>query len=76
MSFVELIMPSAAAVSDSNIEDIEDIIAKGSSPEDVRHQARKHIIPRAKKFTKQSTDNIQTDSYVPGIYKFNKICTL
>lgn len=62
-------MPSAAIMSDAGVEDIEDIVAKGSSAEDVRHQTRKHIVPRAKKFTKQSTDNIQTDSYVPGTQK-------
>ncbi|KAJ8306384.1 hypothetical protein KUTeg_016929 [Tegillarca granosa] len=65
----KVIMPSAAIMSDAGVEDIEDIVAKGSSAEDVRHQTRKHIVPRAKKFTKQSTDNIQTDSYVPGTQK-------
>ena len=60
------VMPSAC---DSMVDDIEDIVAKGTSVDDIRHPSgRNHVVPRAKRLTKTDIKkDLQADSFIPGL---------
>ena len=50
------------------MEDIEDLIGSGDPTPEGRNNARKHVVPRAKKFKQKdgSTEKVSADSIVPG----------
>lgn len=56
------------AAFDTGLDDIEDIVAKGTSAEDIRHTAgRKHVVPKAKRYGKSVKPDVAIgDSFIPG----------
>lgn len=55
----------------SAVDDIEDIVAKGTSADDIRHTAGyTQIVPRPKRLTKMDrTKVVKADSFIPGTQK-------
>lgn len=53
----------------SAVDDIEDIVAKGTSADDIRHTAGyTQIVPRPKRLTKMDrTKVVKADSFIPGL---------
>lgn len=53
----------------SAVDDIEDIVAKGTSADDIRHTAGyTQIVPRPKRLTKtERTKVVKADSFIPGL---------
>lgn len=51
-----------------DVDDIEDIVAKGTSADDIRHTTgRKHVVPKAKRYGKSmNSDEVHGDSFIPG----------
>jgi hypothetical protein len=54
----------------SAVDDIEDIVAKGTSADDIRHTAGyTQVVPRPKRLTKtERTKVVKADSFIPGAY--------
>ena len=64
------IFRSMPVAVDGGLDDIEDIVSKATDLHDIRHENRKHVVPKAKRFTKSSTvasETVQADSLIPGI---------
>ena len=53
----------------SAVDDIEDIVAKGTSADDIRHTAGyTQVVPRPKRLTKtERTKVLKADSFIPGL---------
>ena len=56
-------------VCDENIiDDIEDIVGVGHDT-DLRSGNKKHVVPKAKKFSGKNVTSVSADSVIPGINK-------
>ena len=56
------------------MDDIEDIVSKGTSPDDIQHKPKKHVVARARKHKNgksQLTEDVHADSHIPGTYFTN-----
>ncbi|XP_060070385.1 threonylcarbamoyladenosine tRNA methylthiotransferase-like [Ylistrum balloti] len=61
----------AGCDKDVDVADIEDMISKDTSVDDIRHQPRKHVTARAKKLisSPKSREQVHGDSHIPGTQK-------